>query len=419
MAEIRAFEAIRYDHPRWGGDLSALVAPPYDVLDQRDKDGLLARSDRNIVAVDLPHIPPKTLGPQEAYDRSADTLRAWFDDGTLVREVEPALYVYHQVFKHEGTKYRRRKFIARVRIVPFSERIILPHEETFGGPKEDRLALMKATACNLSPVFGLYSDPADVVGAAFAGTIDRAPDMHATLDCVEDSVWIVTDPRIIGQVCAALAHEQVFIADGHHRYGTAGNYRDHLAKQAGGKLDREHPANFVMMVLGSMDDPGSLIVPYFRALSGDGLTLEALTAAWSEGTQACSETDADVVLYDGATAKTQPLKYSARSVLDQLAADKSEAWRALDYAYLHRYLIDELLTKEFGTQFSIHYAKSRAQTESIAREHGGIGLMVRATPMAHLRAVSEAGELMPQKSTYFYPKLTTGFTINPLTDFRE
>ncbi|MCP4593753.1 MAG: DUF1015 domain-containing protein, partial [bacterium] len=141
MAEVRAFAAIRYDHSQLGGDLSSRIAPPYDVLDQEEKDGLLAVSDRNIVAIDLPHIPPKSLGPQEVYDRAAQTLEAWLADGTLLRESQPALYVYHQVFEHNGQTHTRRKFIARVRLMPFSEKVVLPHEETFGGPKEDRLAL--------------------------------------------------------------------------------------------------------------------------------------------------------------------------------------------------------------------------------------------------------------------------------------
>ena len=415
MAEVRPFEAIRYDYAPLGGDLSTRIAPPYDVLDENDKGALLAESDRNIVAIDLPHIPPKSLGPPEAYDRSAATLRAWLGDGTLVREARPALYVYHQVFEHRGRKYTRRKFIARLRLMPFSEGVVLPHEETFGGPKEDRLALMKATACNLSPVFGLYADPEDAVGRACERTVAGPPDVHATLEGVENRVWIVTDPAIIGRVAAVLADRRVFIADGHHRYGTALNYRDHLARQTGGALDPEHPANFVMMVLASMDDPGSLILPYYRALVGGDLTLEALTAAWSDGAAPCAEPEADVVLYEGRSGRTQPLKYTRRQVLDDLAPNKSEAWRALDYAYLHRYLIDELLAGKVGAGYSIQYAKSREQTESIAREQNGIGLLVRATPMAHLRAVSEAGDLMPQKSTYFYPKLATGLTISPLS----
>ncbi|MHC4610708.1 MAG: DUF1015 family protein, partial [Planctomycetota bacterium] len=164
MAEIRPFQAIRYDQTRWGGDLSNVIAPPYDVLDQSDKEALLSRSDHNIVAIDLPHIPPKSAGPPEVYQRSAQMLDGWLESGALVRESQPALYVYHQVFEHDGKRYTRRKFIARLRLVPFSEGIVLPHEQTFGGPKEDRLALTKATRCNVSPVFALYTDPQDAVG---------------------------------------------------------------------------------------------------------------------------------------------------------------------------------------------------------------------------------------------------------------
>ena len=235
------------------------------------------------------------------------------------------------------------------------------------------------------------------------------------LEGVENRVWIVTDPTIIERVCKALADKQVFIADGHHRYGTALRYRDWAAEKAGKTLDPDHPANFVMMVLGSMDDPGSLIIPYFRALVGVGLTMDSLTVAWAEGTEACAEAEADLVLFEGRTNKTQPLRYTRREVLNDLAADKSDAWRALDYAYLHRYLIEKLLKEKLGDGFSIEYAKSVEQTHAIARDRDGVGLMVKATPMAHLRAVSEAGDLMPQKSTYFYPKLATGFTINPLS----
>ena len=415
MAEIRPFQAIRYDHRPLDGDLSTRIAPPYDVLDQTDKNALLAKSDRNIVAIDLPHIPPKSLGPQEVYDRSARTLQTWLTDGTLVRETQPALYVYHQRFEHQGKEYTRRKFIARLRLMSFSEGVVLPHEETFGGPKEDRLALMKTTACNLSPVFGLYTDPEDAVGRAFASAVAKPPDVRANLEEVENRVWIVTDQATIERACAVLTDKRVFIADGHHRYGTALNYRDHVAEQGGGPLDPEHPANFVMMVLGSMDDPGSLIIPYYRVLVGEGVALAALTATWSEGTVRCAESEADVVLYEGASGQTQPLRYTRREVLGRLAPDKSDAWCALDYAYLHRYLIDELLAGRFGAGYSIQYAKSREQTQMIAKERKGIGLLVRATPMAHLRAVSEAGDLMPQKSTYFYPKLATGFTINPLS----
>ena len=209
MPNVTPFAAIRFDHMHSGGDLSDRIAPPYDVLDQDDKNALLARSDRNIVAIDLPHVPPKTAGPAEAYRQSGDTLDAWLADGILIREDKPALYLYHQRFEHAGRTYTRRKFFARVRLQPFSHGSILPHEKTFGGPKEDRLALMKATKCQLSPIFGLYPDPDDRVGAAFAATAGGSPDVTGTLGGVETRLWIVTDAGVIDPVVGTQAAQQV------------------------------------------------------------------------------------------------------------------------------------------------------------------------------------------------------------------
>jgi len=412
MAEIRAFRAIRYDFTRLGGDLSTVIAPPYDVLDQGDKDTLLGRNERNIVAIDLPHIPPKSAGPPECYERSAQDLRSWLGDGTLVRESEPALYLYHQVFDHAGTVYTRRKFFAAVRLVPFSEGVVLPHEETFGGPKEDRLALTKATQCNLSPVFGLYTDPEDAVGQAFAGTLQRAPDAVATMDGVENRLWVVTDHDTVERVVKLMAPKRIFIADGHHRYGTGLNYRDYLS-QASGSLPPDHPANYVLLVLGSMNDPGSLILPYNRVLVGSDASMARLTETWSAGCSATEASTADLVLYQGSDGSEQPLRYTNRTQLDQLEPEHGPAWRALDSAYLHRYLINELAS---DLSIEVRYVKSGDDARAMARQEKGVALLVKATPMEHLQAVSEAGELMPQKSTYFHPKLATGFVINPLSE---
>ena len=414
MADIKPFRAIRYDHIRTGGDVSNLIAPPYDVLDQADKDALRAKSDRNVVVLDLPHIPPKSLGPQEAYDRSARTLEAWLTDGTLVREERPALYVYHQTFEHQGQSYTRRKLIARVRLQPFEEGVILPHERTFGGPKEDRLALTKATASNLSPVFGLYTDPRDEIGAALAPTVAREPDVRGTLDGVVGRVWILTDPAVIDRIVSTMSPKKLYIADGHHRYGTALNYRDWVKEQNGGSLPEGHPANYVMLVLGSMDDPGSLILPYNRALAG--VNLATVVEAWAPGTEPAEPGDADIVLFDGATGVEKGLRFTQRDKLRTLAPDECPSWYKLDAAYLHRYLIDELLRAKLKADPEVRYVKSDQDARRMAKEERGVALLVRATPMAHLRAVSEEGGLMPQKSTYFYPKLATGLTINPLRE---
>lgn len=412
MPEVAPFAAIRFDHTRTGGDLSALLAPPYDVLDETDKQRLLAKSDRNIIAIDLPHLPPKSAGPAEVYQRSASRLTDWLADGTLVREPGPAMYLYHQRFEHAGRDYTRRMFIARVRLQPFSHGSILPHEQTFGGPKEDRLALMKATKCQLSPIFGLYGDPQDALGSIFSATASKQPDATGVLNGVENHLWIVTDAAVIGNVVSAMADRKVYIADGHHRYGTALMYRDFVASGPGGSLCGDHPANYIMFVLASMDDPGCLILPYNRALAD--IELSTLLEAWSEGTEPAATDQADMQLYDGRTGTETRLRFTNRDVLATLEPDECQAWRRLDYAYLHRYLIEELLAKKLGCKVQVRYVKSADAARKTARDERGVALLVNATPMAHLREVSEAGGLMPAKSTYFHPKLATGLTMNPL-----
>jgi uncharacterized protein (DUF1015 family) len=409
MADIAPFAALRYDHTRLSGDLSAVLAPPYDVLDQREKDALLAQHERNIVGIDLPHIPPKSAGPAEAYEASAKMLAAWQAEGVLVREAQPALYVYHQTFDYEGKHYTRKKFIARLRLQPFEEKVVLPHEKTFGGAKEDRLMLMKATHCNVSPVFGLFTDPEHQVETAFSAATGNAPDIVANMQGVKNEMWIVTDPKVIDTVVGTLADKKVYIADGHHRYGTALTYRDWLAGEMGG-LSADHPANYVMMVLGSMNDPGSLIAPYNRALAD--IDLDTIVAAWQPGTAPADGNDADIRLFEGSTGREVALKFTDRACLRDLQPGEVDPWYDLDAAYLHRHLIDNLLQSKLGSEPKVLYTKDAANTKQTAKEQNGVALLVNATPMAHLRAVSEAGGLMPQKSTYFYPKLATGLTIN-------
>jgi len=424
MLEVRAFRALRFDFNRFDGDLSSLIAPPYDVLDENDKRSLLSRSDRNIVAIDLPHLPPQSAGPPERYEAAGRTLRNWRADGTLIRDPDPALYVCHQSFAYAGRSFTRRMFIACLRLEAFDRGIILPHERTFGGPKEDRLALMKATRCQLSPIFGLYSDSADRVGAVLGEVIGRRPDANATLDGVENRLWSVTDSRVIDAVTGAMREKKVYIADGHHRYGTALMYRDWLRNQdrSNRPLPDEHPAHFVMFVLASMDDPGCLILPYYRTIAG--IDLDTLLQAWSEGVEMIAwgpqPGTGDLTLHDGVSGREVVVRFTRRDVLRELEPKQVAPWYGLDYAYLHRYLIDELLTAApsrvdtASAAPKIHYLKSPEEAKRVAREQRGVALLVKATPMAHLKAVSEAGGLMPQKSTYFHPKLATGMTMYSL-----
>ncbi len=413
MADVQPFRAFRFDTTRAEIGLSNLMAPPYDVLNQRDKQILLDRSPNNIVAIDLPHLPPKTLGPQTAYDQAAKSLATQIERGLIRQDDKPALYAYHQVFDLDGESVTRKMFVARVRLESFDAGIILPHEKTFGGPKEDRLALMKATKCNLSPLLGLYRDEANAIGKALDDATSHEPTAAGDLDGVENKLWAITDSALTEFIAKQMAPKAVYIADGHHRYSTSLMYRDWAKDQNDGSWPNDHPANFVMFVLASMDDPGCVILPYHRAIAD--MALNNLVAAWSEGTELCAKDQADIVLVDGA-GQEAPLTFTNRQALQAAVSDECEPWYQLDYAYLHRYLIDQLLTANLGTEPKIRYVKSAADAKHIARNESGVTLLMNATPLSHLQAVSEAGGLMPQKSTYFYPKLATGMTINPLTD---
>lgn len=427
MAHIRPIPAIRYNTDA-SSDLSNLIAPPYDVLDVADKQALLARDARNFVAVDLPQCPAKTAGPPEVYAAARKTLDRWLETGVMVRDPAPGLYVYHQSYRHAGVDYVRKMFFARLRLEPFGAGSVFPHERTFGGPKEDRLLLTKATQANLSPIFGLYEDAENTVAARLQKVIGGEPLMHGTLDGVTNRVWAVTDAAALRDVTDLMAARPIFIADGHHRYGTGLMYRDWLAEQ-GGALPPEHPAQFVLCVFCAMEDPGLQILPTHRVLprvtgvaallSGDpALEVRELSAA--DGDAAVSALAAlgaqAVALYESSTRKYVAVRPRDPHLLDPYEPDHSPAWRGLALAVLHAYLLDRCVAPKLtgGTAPEIHYVKSATEAVREADRDRGCVFLLAPTTMEELRAVCKASDLMPQKSTFFYPKLASGLIVNPL-----
>lgn len=445
MSEIRPLRGIRYATSATAPDLTTRLAPPYDVLDERDKQALLARDPYNFVKLDLPHTPPKAAGPPGVYAEAARQLRAWLAEGVLVHDNAEALYVYHQTFTHAGRQYTRKMFFARLRLEPLGAGSVFPHEQTFGGPKEDRLALTKATAANLSPIFALYPDTENVIAQRLEQTLAGPPLARGQLDDTDNQLWAVADRGAIDAVARLMADRPLYIADGHHRYGTALLYRDWIAsmqsagaasdapaasgQQAGAPLPPDHPANFVLTVLCAMDDPGLLILPTHRVLPGVTLTAEALKYT--------PETEVAHLLADGADdaiarlAKFGPQAlglwnasdqsfYMVRpqepGLLDKLAPDRTPAWRRLALAFLHAYLIERLIPEKLtdGKPAEVQYLKDASAAVELARQTGGTAFLMQPTTMDELRAVCGAGDLMPQKSTFFYPKLASGLVVNPL-----
>ena len=428
MPEIAPFAALRYSR-RLGPDLSTLIAPPYDVLTAADKAALLARDPHNIVAVDLPHVPPESAGPDAAYQQAATTLKQWVADGTMTLDQQPAIYVYTQEYEHAGRRYTRRKFFARMRLEEFGAGTVFPHEKTFGGPKEDRFKLIAATACQLSAVFGLYSDPGGMV-VSLLGVNGRQPDATATMDGVVNRLWVLTDQKTIASVAEQMASRPVYIADGHHRYGTALNYREALERQTTGGLPADHPARFVLVGFCAMEDPGALILPTHRVLSGfSGRSIPEVLAALAPGLELSQlavnagalETTPppagqELLVYSGTDERVFAGRFNNLAALEKLAPERSPAWRQLDLAYIHMYLIDELLTRGLlgGHEPKISYVKLAGEALRRARDTDGLALLTRPCTMEQLRAVSHANDLMPHKNTFFYPKLATGLVINPL-----
>ena len=466
MPDIHPIPAVlpQLDSPGGGEvpDVSDRVAPPYDVLDRASKARLLQRSEHNIAAVDLPHLPAKTVGPDEAYEGAGELYRRWLDEGLLTRREGGAMYVYQQTYRVPGTAsdptgdrvHRRRGLFANVTVQPFGPGAsghggIYPHEQTFSAAKEDRLKLMRATGAQLSPIFGLFRDDDGRVGSLLNDTIaDGQPTLRGTTeaDGVLHELWEVSDSTRIEAFRDALGPHDVFIADGHHRYTTALNYRNE-------RLAHDHSdpgaANFCLFVLVSMQDPGMIVLPTHRIVRGmTGYSIEKLlTQLATREDLAVEETDhgADDLagleavlprrehhamgLLDPASGRTFVLTTPGADPLAHLLPDKPSVWRELDVAVLHELLIDRVLRPHFAAGqaasdegpeaagFGFKYTADLAQMRQLAEEGGGegrLGIILQPTPLESVRGVSESGEVMPQKSTYFYPKLATGLVINPV-----
>ncbi|MFN0132016.1 MAG: DUF1015 family protein [Phycisphaerales bacterium] len=447
MPPVFPFAAVQYRQGR--GDVSSLIAPPYDVLDAAGKAALLAKDPRNVVAIDLPHTPAKELGPPGAYEAAAASYQAWLKDGTIARRATPAMFAYRQTFKQpDGTKVQRSGMAATVEVVPFGPRAgggILPHEETFSGPKEDRFALMKATRAQLSPIFGLFADDSGRATAIVRTVMaSRGADMTATSgEGVVHEVWIVADAPTIKAYQDALAGEDIFIADGHHRYTTGLNYLKTLESQ--GPLLADHPARRSMMVLVGMSDPGLVIWPTHRVLGGmASYTFDKFLAAAGPhlrlepiaGDLRALGTALERVTGMGEQRFALWDFQSRRGMLaipanpDALAArfpEKPKSWRELTVAFCQYVIVEGVCQPALNSGQPVKWAfpHTIAEVEEIGKGSetgagGGKGfvpqlaVIVRPTPLTAVRAVSKANQLMPQKSTFFYPKLATGLWINPL-----
>lgn len=444
MPEVQPIPAVTFS-TKAGRDLSDRIAPPYDVLDHASKGRLVAASANNISVIDLPHLPAKTVGPDEAYVGAGEAYRDWLSRGVLERRDTPAFFVYQQTYTvgdaSGGKTFKRRGLIGNVKVQPFGPSPdgkggIHPHEQTFSAAKEDRLKLMRATQAQLSPIFGLYSDPdkriGDLLGAVIASGeptfIGKTSD-----DGVLHEAWAVDDAERVAGFQQALETRDLFIADGHHRYNTALNHYNEL-KDSGKDVGNAAYCLFVMI---AMQDPGMIVLPTHRVLGNmPGFTMDAFKKAAAGKLEVTPVNGTDPALLEKALADSghphaiglydpsnpdAPLSLATTVDSDPLKAThagQSDAWRQLDVAIVQHLIVEQVCQPAFVTgdgaitwKFPHEIAQLKELADSDAYQ---LGLVLRATPLDSVRLVSEAGELMPQKSTFFYPKLATGLVVNPL-----
>jgi uncharacterized protein (DUF1015 family) len=439
MPSVAPLRGLRYD-PKHVGALSQVIAPPYDVIDAALQTRLYEKHPANVIRLELNREEPGDDDRSNKYTRAARFLKEWREQGVVMQEPAAALYVYHQEFEVEGRSFVRRGVMARVRLERFGTGSIHPHEETMSGPKQDRLLLTRACRANLSQVFGLYPDPAGEVQAVLDAAVEGQPPLEATDHLgVRSRMWPVSAEGMATKVAGLMGPKPVFIADGHHRYETACNYRDEVAaawaaEHGGQPLPDDHPANFVLMMLVGMSDPGLVVLPTHRlfvepavatlkdlqARLGDAFVTrpaatgpEAAPAVWAEIEAENEQGTLGLYTAGDRTWTLARITPAGRARMDAVAADHGPAWRSLGVSILHRLLVGELLgAKQIPTPGYVHLV--REVVEGLGTGKYPLAALVMPATVADIRAVSETGERMPAKSTYFYPKLASGLVFNGL-----
>ncbi len=430
MTRILPFRAVRYLRPD-GSDLSSVVAPPYDVITPDERETLLTRDAHNVVALELPEGSKDPSEPGNRYETGALRWREWIAGDVLAFDAAPAVYVAEQRFIVEGREVARRGFVAAVGLEPFSAGVVLPHERTLPKALDDRLRLTRSTAANLSQVFGLFSDPGRQTDALFSAAMEQPPLATAELDGVTSTLWALRDPAAHAELAAFLAQRPVYIADGHHRYTTALAYRDERRAAEGEQASPDAAFETVMMALVNMDDPGLVVLPTHRVADAPGgFHPDAFWSALAGRFELADLPDGEHATAALAAAADRP-SYIIRTkdgttrlarlrsdvdLSEAYPAESSKAWRTLDVATLQELILSPLLDihpDRPATLERVSFVKDAHAALALAGQHD-VAFVLNATRMEQVAAVALRGETMPQKSTYFYPKLTSGLLFKSL-----
>lgn len=416
MAIVRPFAGIRYNLEEVL--LKRVVAPPYDVISPELKQDLKERSPYNVVTLDLPD------GDEDKYQNAAKLYKEYCEKGILKKDKKTGFYVYEQVYEYCGKEYVRTGFIGLLKLEELGKGSVYPHEKTLSGPKKDRFELMKTCKTNFSQIFGLYMDKDNRMNLMFNDAKKNMPTASAVDDeGVKNTIWAVNDENVVHMVEDFMKDKAIYIADGHHRYETALNYRDYARQQNGDVENEEKPYDYVMMMFVNFYDEGLKIFPTHRVLEVepgfdfDGF-MERLQADFT--TEPLKDAShAQCFVNDPASGRAMAIYYNDKfygiRAKDEVIEHLHPVYRKVDTYLLQEGIMkkflgvsdDRLLKKE-----GVYFVQQIGQIEKLAAGGKGIGFILKGVDIEVVREISESGLVMPQKSTYFYPKLQTGLVIN-------
>ena len=441
MAEVIPFRGVLYN-PRKIDDMADVVAPPFDVISEQEQIQFHERHPQNIIRLTLGKITENDTPIDNRYTRAAECFKRWFVDDIILLDKDPAFYLTSMEFSFEGNRVTRYGLIALIRLEPFEKGIVLPHERTFSKVKSERLELMKTCHSNFSPIFSLFSDEENRIGNKLMHVVhNKSADIVFT-DKTEQKhkLWRITDNSVHQFISDALKDKKIFIADGHHRYETALNYRDWLSTHAS-NFNGNHPANYVMMYLCSMEDPGLIILPAHRMLNEvpaekrESLIQKAknyfdiITLPFNDDQREKNISQFVSILKSNASKhcigicmKDCPELYLLilkPGVMENMFSDElPDVIRNIDVTVLTRLIFMELLgfdqARLDNEQLIAYSSIIEDAVNAVSAGRHDIAFILNPTKIQQVRDIANAGLIMPRKATYFFPKVITGQVMNSL-----
>lgn len=419
MAIVRPFRGVRYNTEQVL--LKNVITPPYDVITPEMRAAYVAKSPYNVALIDLP------VGGDDRYAVAGNLYRKWKDEGILVKDKDKSFYLYEQVYEYGGKTYVRSGFVGALKLSEFGKGQVFPHEKTLSGPKADRYELMKASKANFSQIFGLYQDNENRLSALFNDIKKTMPAASAIDEAgVKHSVWAISDEEDITKIESFMRDKAIYIADGHHRYETALKYRDDMRAQEGLTEGEERNYDYVMMMFVNFMDEGLKVFPTHRVIDvADNFEdKEFLDYASSlfEVHKLDSRESADKFLKDNVNHPGAWVFYGKQGIYSMNLLQEAIENQHPVYRKVSTYLLEDLVLKGYFkysderllAKAGIHFIQSWEEIDDYRKDHSAVAFILNGENMESIRDVSESGLVMPQKSTYFYPKLATGLLFNDL-----